>query len=250
MLYRVVNELSEPFALVLLFVLGAALVSWRRAKRGGGWLVLGVLGLVALCHPLTAWLALRSLESQHPPAPVPPDVQAIVVLSGWMRATPDGEGHLAEDSTIRTVCAADLYRRLGRRPIVATGGLVSTAPEAGPLSEKMRTLLRQLGVRPQDIVVETASRTTAENASLTASLLSRRGIRRIALVTDGAHLPRSVLAFRKQGLDVVPAGCSYTALRRPPIWSSLVPSAAAAGGVQRAVHEWMGIAWYRLRGFV
>jgi uncharacterized SAM-binding protein YcdF (DUF218 family) len=249
MLYSLANEFTEPFALALLFVLAASFLAWRRARRGGGGLALGALVLVLLCHPLTAWLALWSLERQHPPSPVPPDVQAIVVLSGGMRATPDGRGQLAEDSTTRTVCAANVYQRLGPRPVVATGGLVPALPQAGPLSAKMRTLLLQLGVRPRDIVVETASRTTAENASLTAPLLSARGIRRIVLVTDAAHMPRSVLAFRKHGLDVVPVACSYTALKPPAIWTSLVPGVAAAVGVQRAVHEWVGIAWYRLRGY-
>jgi uncharacterized SAM-binding protein YcdF (DUF218 family) len=249
MFYRVVNEFSEPFTLVLLLTVAACLAAWRR-RRGAGWAVLAVASLVVLAHPMTAWLALASLEGRHPPAPVPDDVQAIVVLSGGMRAGPDGRGVLAEDSTMRTVCAADLYHRLGARPVVATGGVLFALPQAGPLAVKMRDLLVRLGVAPADIAVETASRTTAENASLTAPLLSQRGLRRIALVTDATHMPRSVLVFRRQGLDVVPAGCNYTALRRPALWTSVLPGVSAAAGVQRAAHEWIGLAWYRVRGYV
>jgi uncharacterized SAM-binding protein YcdF (DUF218 family) len=209
-----------------------------------------VLALVVATHPLTARALIGALEREMP-APMPPrDVQAIVVLSGWMRPGPDSRRELGEDSLLRTLHAAALYRELGPRLVVATGGPSRGAPGGGSIAAQMSQLLVALGVPRRDILVEGESRTTFENALLTRRLLEPRGIVRILLVTDGMHLPRAVRAFRTQGFQVVPAGCGYVTSWTPPLREMILPSANAAVGVQRAAHEWVGLLWYRLRGYI
>jgi uncharacterized SAM-binding protein YcdF (DUF218 family) len=74
------------------------------------------------------------------------------------------------------------------------------------------------------------------------------GIHRIILVTDAIHLRRAELCFRKQGFDIIPSGCNYGASQFN--WSPLtfLPTPGAATSIRRALHEWIGILYYRVRG--
>src|SRR5205814_1284761 len=112
-----------------------------------------------------------------------------------------------------------------------------------------REHLRLMGVQSSDLIEDTDSQNTYENALRSRALLEPRGIRRIVLVTDAMHLPRAVACFRKQGFEVVPAGCDY---ERPgdgnPTIFDFLPSAYALRWFEYASQEWLGLAWYRLRG--
>ena len=50
------------------------------------------------------------------------------------------------------------------------------------------------------------------------------------------------------GILVVPAGCRYRATEF--FWTvfNFLPSAGAANSNQEVIHEWMGLAWYWLKG--
>jgi uncharacterized SAM-binding protein YcdF (DUF218 family) len=120
----------------------------------------------------------------------------------------------------------------------------------GPtLAEAMRDFLVELGVPSSDIILESRSRSTYENALQSARLLKDRGIRKIILVTEAAHMPRALGTFRKQGLEAVPAPCHYisTAWFERPLLG-LLPAPGTLRESQGVLHEWLGMAWYRLRG--
>jgi uncharacterized SAM-binding protein YcdF (DUF218 family) len=112
----------------------------------------------------------------------------------------------------------------------------------------MANLLIRQGIQPSDVIVESGSRTTWENATQSKKVLEARGVHRIVLVTEGVHLYRAMLCFGKQGFEVIPAGCHY---RNPGFKASLydfLPAAAGLDAWDTAVHEWLGVLWYRLTG--
>jgi uncharacterized SAM-binding protein YcdF (DUF218 family) len=94
---------------------------------------------------------------------------------------------------------------------------------------------------------ENRSRDTWENAEFSAQILHDAGIRRIYLVTHSWHMRRSLLAFRHFGLDPVPVSVrpAYT----PPFaWRRFIISPVAWVNSFIAFHEWVGLAYYALRG--
>jgi len=93
---------------------------------------------------------------------------------------------------------------------------------------------------------EDASLTTWDNARLSAALLKNKGVRRIVLVTHAWHLRRAVPLFEAQGLDVVPAGLQFSGTR-PDSILDLLPTPAGLRDSSLALHEWLGILWYKLR---
>ena len=91
---------------------------------------------------------------------------------------------------------------------------------------------------------ETRSRTTAENAVMSAAILKEAGVSRIVLVTQAFHMPRAVRLFRSAGLEVIPAPTDFKTDDDASIgFGSLIPRASAMQNSYYALHEWLGIAW-------
>ena len=256
MAYRVASELVHPFTMAVLAVVVVALVAFSRRWRGrAAWGATAAL-LVIVSHPLIARVLVSGLERQAPTwvaatrSPATGDSTAMVVLSGAMTLGRDGEPILSDDTLVRTVHAAELYPRVKPRWVVVTGGPTRGAPGAGPIAARMRELLLLLQVPADRILVEGRARTTYENATFTRGLLEPRGVSRTVLVTEALHMPRALAVFRAAGFEVTPAACGYIAAG-PVSWpGALVPNAFATVNIQRATHEWLGLAWYWWRGYL
>ena len=238
-----------PLVVLLVFVSVWASSRWRRPAR---WLTAAAGTLLVLWSwPPVVFLTSATLERWYPyGVPDAAGVEAIVVLSAGL-VTPDASLPFPvadTDTRIRTRYAAWLYRRWPRLPILASGGPLGPPDKKVVIAELMRDLLIDEGVDPADILVEGRSLDTYQNAVFSARLLRSRGIRRIALVTQGYHMPRAVACFRKQGLEVVPAPCALRSLEFPRRFEQLLPSAAAVLANEDALHEWIGLAWYWISG--
>jgi uncharacterized SAM-binding protein YcdF (DUF218 family) len=206
--------------------------------------------LTLFCTPAVSHLALGSLEWRYPPLEQrPDDAGVIVVLSAGVIGPdePGGRAELDEDTVRRCFHAARLYRQGRPCPVVVSGGKVEEEKPGPPCAELMRDLLVQFGVPPSDVLVESASRTTYENAVECRQLLTGRALNRVVLVADAVDLYRAVLCFRKQGVEPVPSASWYRARRFEWSLFAFLPSPEAARANQRVWHEWLGVLWYRLR---
>lgn len=176
------------------------------------------------------------------------DRRAIVLLGGGVYArAPEYQGRdaLAADALMRTIYAADLARRTGL-PVYATGGAVLSAGSEPEGSVMQRWLVR-LGVSGSRIHSETAARNTWENAANLKERLQSAGVEEIILVTTARHMPRSVWVFESGGFRVMPAPCAYVAGRSPYDIRSYLPHWHVLAGSSDALHEYLGMLWYRLR---
>lgn len=222
----------------------------RRWPRFGRALVLAALvTLWLLALPAMARALADLIEpavALQPEAAALRGAGAIVVLGGGRdAAAPEYGGDTVSARTLQRLRYAAHLQRVTGLPLAVTGGSVfgSGPPEA--------VLMRRVLEDELDVPVrwsETASRNTAENAAATADLLAAAGIRRIVLVTHALHLRRAAWAFEARGVDVVPAPTGFAsvppAARGPLDW---LPSAGALALSRDALHEVLGLWWYRLR---
>ena len=93
---------------------------------------------------------------------------------------------------------ASLYRAQAAPLLLLSGGGRGPEPEASI----MRRLALAAAVPEAALILEPRSRNTWENACESARLLRPRGLIRVVLVSDRAHLPRAALLFRLAGLEV------------------------------------------------
>ena len=146
-----------------------------------------------------------------------------MVLSAEAAQAPEYGSATVGRTTLQRIRFAAHLARQTQLPILTSGGRVGNLMDPGDsLAKAMRdTLVEEFGVDVR--WVESRSKTTWENAVLSAQILAAAGIQRIYLVTNAWHLPRAHAAFAAQGLDVVSAP---TGFHGPPFrsWRSLLPS--------------------------
>jgi uncharacterized SAM-binding protein YcdF (DUF218 family) len=248
-MYYATAALLRPLLLVFLAAFVGLLLVWRRyGRKRLVFLTIALALLAAACLPVSSYYALGSLEWSYPRLEKRPnDAAAIVVLAGSIRPSDHDKWQCSPgtDTLYRCLRAAELYRATPC-PIVVSGGKVHDSDPLPPAAEVMRDFLLSQGVDSGDLIVETRSRTTYENALECARILADKDIHRVVLVSDAAHLRRAVGCFRKQGIDTVPCGCRYRATGRNGGVADFLPDGSAAAGVEEAAHEWLGLAWYWL----
>jgi uncharacterized SAM-binding protein YcdF (DUF218 family) len=103
-----------------------------------------------------------------------------------------------------------------------------------------------MGVDPQRLLLESASRTTYENAVLSAQLPGVDKTQPWLLLTSAWHMPRSMATFRKAGWNVTPWPADYRAGLETP-WTQY-SLAQGAEKWRTALHEILGLCVYRLSG--
>ncbi|MEZ5293111.1 MAG: YdcF family protein [Vicinamibacterales bacterium] len=247
MLYAVLLALLNPLSAALGLGLASRLVRRRPLRRG-----LAAAALTVVLLGSNGWVAtaiIRGLELQYLPPDGSVKAQAIVVLSGgermpfWPRPSLD-----LNDAGDRLIYGALLYRHGAAPRVICTG--------AG-IARNMAAFLVDLGLPREAVTSETASFDTHDHAVNLCPLLKGDGISRILLVTSATHMPRAMGVFRKAcpDLTVVPAPTDY---RRPvnpdDRWPgqaiTFLPSVYALAGITEAMHEYVGYAYYRLRGWL
>ncbi|MFZ5474341.1 MAG: YdcF family protein [Pseudomonadota bacterium] len=236
----VAGLLLPPLNLLLLAAAGFWLAR-RRPRLGRGLMLAAFAGLWLLATP---WVGDRLLATlQTPYQPIRGDeAEAIVILGGGSKPAPEYGGDRPSQAALeRLRYGAHLARQTGR-PVLVSGG----APQGGRPEGQIMAEALAADFRVPATWVEDRSRNTWENAEYSARLLEQAGIRRIYLVSQAWHLPRAVPVFERAGLTVVPAGTGYAGLG-PITPVDFLPSGRGLKDSDIALHEVIGLIWYRIR---
>jgi uncharacterized SAM-binding protein YcdF (DUF218 family) len=241
------SALLLPPLNLLLVALAGYLLRRRWPRLGPAIGMLALFGLLTLCTGFGAELLSAPLEQRFAPLQSArgSGAQAIVVLGGGRTPRAPEYGDQDIPSTIalgRLRYAARLHRETGL-PVLVTGGSPGGSPESEAVL--MARVLRDDFSVPVKWL-ETRSDNTAQNALFSAQLLKQANVQKVLLVTDAVHMPRAEWVFAQTGLTVVAAPTALSG-RQTFSFLSLVPSGAGLMRSHYAMHEWVGMAWYRLR---
>ncbi|MDR4505215.1 MAG: YdcF family protein [Candidatus Scalindua sp.] len=174
----------------------------------------------------------KYIENNNPFSPA----DAIVVLAG-------GEGK-------RLIKGVSLFHKKLSPLIIMSGGSGSIFDQSRKDALLMKESAVELGVPEESIIAEAESRNTRENAINTRQILDKIGAKRVLLVTTASHMPRSYALFKKIGIDAVPVATDFFVKPAPYNPFSFVPNAGDLLNSTMAIHEYIGIIAYRMKGWI
>jgi len=187
----------------------------------------------------TATLLLSPLEYAYPRVPdQPTPARAIVVLAAYAADDPNMPLSARPNSSglFRVVEGALLWRRCPDCAVVVTG--------RSPTTSVMAELLVALGVPRARVQLDNDADSTGASAMNVRRLF---GDAPLYLVTSAGHMPRSMAVFARAGMQPLPAPTDYR-LPKDVAQAKWGLSVFHLECSDLAVHERVGLWWYRLRG--
>lgn len=248
---KVLASLAQPLLWIAALLVASLLLGRKRVWARG--LVGTALGLLLLMgwQPLPD-LLIRQLESQYAemlPGADLGDYFGIVVLGGSTEPGYVARTHaqpLLNDAAERLTATVALRHDNPHLRLLYTGGgraLSEGDPTEAQLAQRF---FASQSLHTQGVLYESASRTTHENAVLSAQLPGVDTSRRWLLVTSAWHMPRSMATFARAGWNVTAYPVDFrTGLSTPWTAYSLEEGAHSWHLV---LHELLGGLVYRLAG--
>jgi uncharacterized SAM-binding protein YcdF (DUF218 family) len=252
-LSKLLGVLVIPSNLLVEIGLVGIILLLTRFRRLASWLIVTSVVLIAFAgfSPLANILILP-LEQRFPPWDAShgaPD--GIVVLGGSI--IPDIAAARGDDSGLneaaeRITATVELARKYPNARIIFSGGNASLFENAPPEAAVAYRQLVALGVAPDRVTAEDQSRNTVENAVFSRLIAQPKPGEHWLLVTSAFHMPRAIAVFRAAGFPVEAYPVDYRT--RGPADATRLFRSVAFGLAQTdiAMHEWAGLATYRLTG--
>lgn len=248
-----------PLGLSCLLLLVALGMLWWQPRRAAIPIALAlVLLLVGSNGWVANWLA-QSLEYQHIPTTDLPKADAIVVLGGCTKpASPPRPWVEVSEAGDRVLYGAKLYRDGKAAKVIVSGGRIDWFGAGPAESANMAELLEAMGVPSSAILQDPTSLNTYENGVNVKKILDAQGMHQILLVTSAMHMPRSLLIFKRLGIEAIPAPADFLVSEQDlrelqssteAVLLNLFPEAERLWQTSKALKEYIGIFVYRLRGW-
>ncbi|MDE1193774.1 MAG: YdcF family protein [Pseudomonas sp.] len=244
-----IKNLLLPPGIFLLLLLFAWWLRHARPRLSRALFVIGLAGMWAMSLPIVVQWSARGIEN-IPPLPqdqwatLAQRADAIVILgSGRERNDPSWGADIPTGVALERMRYAARMSKASGLPILVTGGLHYGEPpsEAAIMAESLR---EDFGVTVR--WQEGESRTTWENATMTAAILQPLGIKRIVVVTQAWHMPRSVWSFEKAGFSVVAAPVGFLSVDNARPFGGWTPESRAIWQSGQLLNEAAGLVAYPL----
>ncbi len=258
-LKKIISAFLYPLPLSLLLSFLGLYLLWFTTKQKMGKIVVSV-GLVVLTlfsyHVVTDVL-LRPLERKYDAfemngtSSVTPNTESeaaikfVVVLGGGH--TSDSElpllSQMNTHPVVRLMEGIRIYRKFpGSKLLLSGGGAFDQISEA----EVMARVAREMGIPERDIILESKSKDTKDEALFIKPMV---GNEPFVLVTTASHIPRSMALFKKLGMNPIASPVGHSIKDRQGLrFYSFFPSTDSIINAELAIHEYLGMAWAKLRG--
>ena len=234
-----------PMAL-LLSVIAFILFLRQKIILAASLLLFSIFGLYALSLAPIAFALISPLEYQHP-AYNNEKVDFIHVL---------GNGHIEDEtlpitsqltytSSLRVVEAVRIWYLNPQAQLVLTGYAGVSAKLS--TAQMHKALALSLGVPESHIQTYDQPRDTEEEVQLIKRLV---GQRKVAVVTTANHMRRTMGFYKQENINAISAPTMHMSRK---ILSSfnitqLYPEVQNLQLSTWAIHEWLGIAWQKIKG--
>jgi len=252
-LSKILDFVFMPVIWILAVLLIAVLTQKRRRRNRNQWLLAGLILLIFFTNPFLANVALKQWERPYRQTAEIRHVYDYAIVLGGMAAWDKDYGRLTfADGNDRLMQALDLYKTGKVRQIVISGGSGSIFRDDEKEASFLKDYLLRFGIPAKDLMIESASRNTRENARYVAHLLKGKGGSSI-LITSALHMKRAEGCFMKEGVTAL----TWPTDRLAPPESKkfepgnlLIPSAASLYKWEKLLREMAGYYIYAAVGYL
>lgn len=252
LLSKMLGLVTQPLGWVALLLLAGLITLPRRPVLGRRMVACALLLLLSLGWLPLPDLLLRHLEQQY--AEVAPqadlrDYVGLIVLGGATEPGHVAQAHpqpLLNDAAERMTAPIALLRKHPHLRVVFTGGegdLLGSGPSE---AARAQVFFESMGLSGPQMAYESDSRTTYENALLSAQLPGVDTRMHWLLLTSAWHMPRAMATFAKAGWNVRAYPVDYRTGSSTP-WTEY-SLRKGADHWQLALREMLGFWAYRATG--
>lgn len=192
------------------------------------------------------------LEKRYPVPAALPKVDAVVVLSGVINLKLSTSEYIEfQESVERIIAGIQIVKQGYTRTLLISGGTGSLYHQETKEAPLLRQFAINFGIPESQILMESISRNTYENAVQTQRLIQEHGLSQIILVTTAIHLPRAMACFHKLGIEPIAYPVDFQlAPEKEYRLSNLLPELGAIQRSSAILHEYIGLLAYKLAGYI
>ena len=257
-LKKIIAGFLFPLPLSILLSLLGLYLLWFTTKQKVGKILVSVslVILTLFSYRVIADKLLRPLERQYDTFEIKSSATApnigedstikfVVVLGGGHTSDPELPllSQINSSPLVRLIEGIRIYRKFsGAKLLLSGGGAFDPISEA----EVMARIAREMGVSESDIILESKSKDTKDEALFIKPIV---GNEPFVLVTTASHIPRSMALFKKLGMNPIAAPIGHSVKDKQVLSHySFFPNTANLHKTELAIHEYIGMTWAKLRG--
>jgi uncharacterized SAM-binding protein YcdF (DUF218 family) len=245
-----------PIPLVVIAILFSIFSKNPKHKKRALWTALALIMLFGNGFLANEAMIQWEVPPTDPVTITEPFDVGIILTGGMILNKESSQTEIFPDkSSDRFIQPLRLYKAGKLKKILISGGITDlTIIKKDVVDEtfKVAQLLEELGVRKEDILLETKARNTHENALYSVEILKKNPQlgTQYALFTSAFHLRRATQCFEKAGQKVTPFGTAYYGKARSYTINNLIlPREENMDIFYHFVHEVMGYVVYKIMGY-
>jgi uncharacterized SAM-binding protein YcdF (DUF218 family) len=235
---KVLSFLMNQILWILVFLL-MALFS-NNVKKKKKFLLWGILVLYIFTNSVLINLVSWYWDIRDTTVQAGKKYSCAIVLGGF--SSDDGRGggffNMAAD---RFIQGLRLQKMGVVDKILLTGGNGFLSPSSYREADWAKQQYKDLQLPDSCLLIENQSRNTIENAAFTKQLLQTQKLKGpYLLVTSAFHMRRSMMIFKKQGIEVIPYPCNFLTRSFSFSVEDLLPNTAATAAWGMYIKEVIG----------
>ncbi len=176
----------------------------------------------------------------------------IILGGGMIQHDKENDRLIFRANTDRFLQALELYKEGKIKKMLISGGAGHLIYRDMLEAALLKTYLVKIGIPAQDILVDSTSDNTRQNAINSAKIIAQNCPNgRYLLITSSCHMRRSVACFVKAGIFVTPFPTNkYTGRRVYSVQHLFIPDVRSLLFYDTLIHEILGYVVYEIVGYI
>lgn len=246
-LSKILSFLISPTIILLGMLIISLLAKLPSVRKRFLMIAIGLLILFSNPFIINQLLNVWELKAE---TTSPKSYDAVIILGGFMSVDKTNNSYSFGEGADRLTEGLILYKRGFVKKIILSGGSGSLVDDTRESVLAKAFLVDNCGVPDSEVLIDTASRNTYENAVESKKIMKTANLKSAVMITSAWHMRRALGCFESVGMnvDIHPTDRLYN---EPPhtLHGSIIPNTYNIIKWEILMHEIAGIIMYKIRGY-